>query len=86
MMSAAGCHIQDFVSYIRHSCHTVEDRGHCTDLLNELPLTDSEKAYCRGALERYIRWIMPHRVAMDLPPPGPRAAALEWPPYSLDAW
>ena len=78
--------IQDFFHYIQHHCRTAEDRGHCTDVLNELSLTDSEKAYCGGALERYIYWILPHRAAMDLPPPGPRVAVLESAPCILYVW
>jgi hypothetical protein len=86
MRAMSGCTIQDFMAYMRHHCHTPEDRGHCVDILNELPLTDSEKAYCLNALERFIRWNLPRYAAMDLPPPGPRAVSMDCAPFSINVW
>ena len=53
--------VEDFMQYIRTHCHHASDREMCLDLLASMTLSESEKHYCEGALDRRIRWILPPR-------------------------
>ena len=62
--------VNAFMCFLQQNCMHASDRPACATLLEAMQITQLEKQYCIGALDRRIQFIVPF-LPHNRPPLGP---------------